>query len=66
MSALLATTTWGLTRESIVNQREGTATTQAFRNAALIGQQLASETDDEQLRATMASLESERVACPRA
>lgn len=59
MSALLATTTWGLTRESIVNQREGTATTQAFRNAALIGQQLASETDDEQLRATMASLESE-------
>lgn len=59
MSALLAATTWGLTRESIVNQREGVATTQAFRNATLMTQQLASETDDEQLRATMASLESE-------
>lgn len=60
MSALLAATTWGLTRESIVNQREGAATTQAFRNATLITQQLAStDTDDEQLRATMASLESE-------
>lgn len=60
MSALLAATTWGLTRESIVNQREGSATTQAFRNAAIITQRLASEeTDDEQLRASMASLESE-------
>ncbi len=60
LSALLAATTWGLTRESIVNQRESAATTQALRNAGIVGPRLAStETDDEALRATLNSLESD-------
>lgn len=60
LSALLAATTWGLTRESIVNQRESAATTQAIRNASIVRDQLASvTTDDEVLRSTLNSLESE-------
>ena len=60
LSALLAVTTWGLTRESIVNQRESSATNQAFRNAGFVRQQVASTvTDDEALRTTINSLEND-------
>ena len=60
LSTLLAGTTWGLTRESIVNQRESAATRQAFRNAEVVRQQLGlPEIDDEALRLTFNSLESD-------
>ncbi|CAN5400016.1 HAMP domain-containing sensor histidine kinase [soil metagenome] len=52
LSTLLAGTTWALTRENIVNQRESSATRQAFRNASVISGQLGrgGEVDDSQLR----------------
>jgi two-component system sensor histidine kinase MtrB len=60
LSTLLAGTTWALTRESIVNQRESAATRQAFRNADVVRQQLgADEIDDARLRQTLDSLESD-------
>ena len=63
LSALLAGTTWGLTRESIVNQRESSATRQAFRNADIVRQQLdGPSSDDESLRLSLNSLESDSPA----
>ena len=60
LSALLASTTWALTRENIVNQRESSATRQAFRNAGLVEQQLAGgNTDDETMRDHLLSLQNE-------
>ena len=60
LSTLLAGTTWALTRENIVNQRESSATRQAFRNSALISSSLDRGTvDDEQLRDSLNSLESD-------
>lgn len=60
LSALLAGTTWVLTRENIVDQRESSATRQAFRNAALISGELDRSTiDDKQLRDSLNSLESD-------
>ena len=60
LSTLLAGTTWALTRESIVNQRESSATRQAFRNAEVVRQQLGlPEIDDEALRLSFNSLESD-------
>lgn len=40
LSTMMAATTWALARENIVDQRESTATRQAFRNAELIDGQL--------------------------
>lgn len=40
LATLMAATTWGLTRENIVDQREGSVTRQAFRNAELVSTQL--------------------------
>ncbi len=62
LSALLAATTWGLTRESIINQRESAATTQAFRNANIVRPYLAPSVADETLRSTLGSLESDSAA----
>ena len=62
LSALLALTTWGLTRESIINQRESSATTQAFRNAGIVRPYLLPDVDDETLRSTLGSLESDSAA----
>ncbi len=60
LSTLLAGTTWALTRENIVNQRESSATRQAFRNSALIaGSVDQSSADDKQLRDSLNSLESD-------
>ena len=57
LSALLAVTTWGLTRESIVNERESSATRQAFPHAETINQVLDGQPDDEELRLKLNSLE---------
>ena len=63
LSTLLAGSTWGLTRENIVNQRESSATRQAQRNATYINGQLATGTmGDDELRTTLNSLESDSPA----
>ncbi|HEX2574901.1 MAG TPA: HAMP domain-containing sensor histidine kinase [Aquihabitans sp.] len=60
LSTFLAGSTWALTRENIVNQRESAATRQAQRNATSIsGQITAGEVDDEQLRDTLSSLQGD-------
>jgi signal transduction histidine kinase len=60
LSTLLAGTTWGLTRENIINQRESSSTRQAFRNATVVAGQLApANVDDSQLRNVLSSLETE-------
>lgn len=60
LSTLLAGTTWALTRENIVNQRESSATRQALDNATYIsGQLTAGQVDDEQLRSALNSLQTD-------
>lgn len=60
LSTLLAATTWGLTRENIVNQRESSATRQALRNASVVENQLnRGPVDDRPLRDVLSSLESD-------
>ncbi len=56
LSTLLATTTWALTRENILNQRESSATRQAVRNSEVIAAQLANGGEDTDLRKVMSSL----------
>lgn len=46
LSTLLAVTTWGLTRENIVDQRESSATRQATRNAEILRSQFADTKPD--------------------
>ncbi len=59
LSTLLAGTTWALTRENIVGQRESSATRQAQQNATVIGGQLSgSSVDDDQLSDLLSSLGS--------
>lgn len=59
LSTLLAGTTWALTRENILNQRESSATRQAFRNAAVVENQLSAGQQDTDLREMLNSLDSE-------
>ena len=59
LSTLLAGTTWALVRENIVSQRESSATRQAFRNSEVINTQLAAQQNDNDLRQTLTSLESD-------
>lgn len=59
LSALLAGTTWGLTRENLLSQRESSATRQAFRNAEVVEGQLAGGGQDTALREVLASLEGD-------
>ena len=59
LSTLLAGTTWALTRQNIVSQRESSATRQAFRNSEVIATQLSADSDDAGLRQALASLESD-------
>ena len=58
LSTLLAGTTWALTRENIINQRESSASRQAFRNAAVVGAQLNGNSDVD-LRETLLSLNTD-------
>lgn len=65
LSTLLAGTTWGLTRENIVNQRESSSTRQAFRNATQVANQLEQAPgDDQSLRDVLTSLESDSPSRP--
>ena len=59
LSILLAGTTWALTRENILDQRESAVTRQAFRNSAVVQAQLASGQEDTDLRVTLESLDNE-------
>ena len=62
LSILLASSTWALTRENIVSQRESSATRQAQRNATLLATQFKAGTpipDDADLQTTLASLQSD-------
>lgn len=45
LSALLSATTWALTRENLLHQREDSATVVVYRNAGFVQQQLAPNTD---------------------
>lgn len=62
LSTLLAGTTWALTRNNIVNQRESAATAQALRNAEVLRTQLATSNQSFDLRPTLASLENDSPA----
>lgn len=62
LSILLAGTTWAITRNNIVNQRESAATAQALRNAEVLRTQLASTKQSFDLRPTLASLENDSPA----
>jgi len=53
LATLMAGTTWGLTRENLVDQREGSVTRQAFRNAELVNAQLAAYTPTDALSAPL-------------
>ncbi|HRW39342.1 MAG TPA: HAMP domain-containing sensor histidine kinase [Aquihabitans sp.] len=60
LSTLLAGTTWALTRENILNQRESSATRQAFRNAEVVSARLAGGGgEDTGLRELLNSLSGE-------
>ena len=45
LSALLSATTWALTRENLLHQRQDSATVVVYRNAGFVQQQLAPNTD---------------------
>lgn len=49
LATLMAATTWGLTRENIVDQRESSVTRQAFRNAELVSAELGTQPTAESL-----------------
>jgi signal transduction histidine kinase len=59
LSTILAGTTWALTRENILGQRESAVTRQAFRNSEVVESQLARGQEDTDLRAILNSLDSE-------
>lgn len=62
LSTVLAFVTYGLVRENLVNQRERSATTQAYLNARIVRDQLRSQSQPEQ--AVLESLESPTGASP--
>lgn len=59
LSTILAVTTWALTRENILGQRESAVTRQAFRNSQVVQSQLANGEEDNDLRAVLDSLDNE-------
>jgi signal transduction histidine kinase len=62
LSLLLASTTWALTRENLLDQRERLATRQAFRNSTVVQAQLSGGQADTNLRDTLNSLNSDAPA----
>ncbi|HWJ98768.1 MAG TPA: hypothetical protein VNQ33_11455, partial [Acidimicrobiales bacterium] len=59
LSTILAGTTWALTRESILGQRESAVTRQAFRNSEVVQSQLSAGSEDDDLRKVLDSLDNE-------
>ncbi len=58
LSALLAGTTWALTRQSLISQREAAATRQAYLNARFMRSQLEAKSDPQDLLDRLSSLEA--------
>jgi len=58
LSALLAGTTWALTRQSLISQREAAATRQAYLNARFMRSQLEAKNDPQDLLDRLSSLEA--------
>ncbi|HYI61813.1 MAG TPA: HAMP domain-containing sensor histidine kinase [Acidimicrobiales bacterium] len=56
LAALLAGTTWGLTRENLINQREAAAVRQAQINANQMSQQVLVAEDDEAINRALGDL----------
>jgi two-component system, OmpR family, sensor histidine kinase MtrB len=56
LSTLMAATTWALTRENLLNQREDSATVFAYQNANLLRPNLTPETDQTELTGLLSSL----------
>lgn len=56
LAALMAGTTWGLTRENLINQREASATRQAQVNASEISPNVDAEATDTQLQSLLSGL----------
>ena len=56
LSALLAGSTWAITRESLLTQREATATRQAYQNAGYVQTQIPDGADTESIRLLLTSL----------
>ncbi|MEJ7582755.1 MAG: HAMP domain-containing sensor histidine kinase [Acidimicrobiales bacterium] len=58
LSAMVAGTTWALTRENLVNQREATATRQAFLSANTLAPQIPDDSNTESILKTLGDLEN--------
>ena len=56
LSALLATTTWALTRENLLNQREDSATVIVFQNAGIVQRRITAETKPQALQSLLGDL----------
>jgi signal transduction histidine kinase len=59
LATLMAGTTWGLTRENIVDQRESSATRQAQRNAGLVERQIAQDQAPEAIKKALDGVQSD-------
>lgn len=56
LSALLSTTTWALTRENLLNQREDSATVVVYQNAGIVQQRVGdSDTDNQALLGSLST-----------
>lgn len=56
LSALLSTTTWALTRENLLNQREDSATVVVYQNAGIVQQRVGdSDTDNQALLSSLST-----------
>lgn len=55
LSALLAGTTWALTRENLLNQREDSATVLVYQNAGTVQQQVSPDTDTLELLSNLST-----------
>lgn len=58
LSALMAGTTWGLTRENLINQREAAVISQATGNSLKMARRIAVTQDNRELEAALASLDT--------
>ncbi len=55
LSALLSTTTWALTRENLLNQRESSATVVVYQNARIVRARVAPATDNQALVSSLST-----------
>ncbi|HLT17335.1 MAG TPA: hypothetical protein VK007_11580, partial [Acidimicrobiales bacterium] len=55
LSALLSATTWALTRENLVNQREDAASTIVYQNARIVRSRVTPEADLQQILSSLST-----------